>query len=50
MRDVASLELDISLPALFLLAFTIEWRPEEAETEVAVVDMEAESRELGVLV
>lgn len=43
---------EISLPALFLLAFPEDCRPEAAETEVALVaaDNEAESRELAVVV
>lgn len=57
-NDAASPEctLEISLPALFLLAFPfpVECRPEAAETDVTDVaaDIEAESREevVGVLV
>lgn len=55
--EVPSTEwLEISLPALFRLAFEFDWdwRPEIADTEVRLVpaDSEAESRELvvGVLV
>lgn len=53
--DAPSLECptEMSLPALFLLAFPEDCRPDAAETEVALVatDNEAESRELvaGVL-
>lgn len=40
----------MSLPALFLLTLPVEWRPEVADTEVAlvVIDIVAESRELVV--
>lgn len=51
-REIASDEwlLEISLLALFLLAFEFDCRPEAPETEVALVaaDNEAESRELAV--
>ena len=42
----------MSLLALFRLPFDEEWRPEAADMDVTLVaaDINAESRELGVLV
>lgn len=53
LRWLASAEwLEISLLALFLLPLLEDWRPPEAadiDVTLVAVDIEAESRELGVL-